>query len=119
MSTYALYLDDIRHPPHSEDSWILCRSVSSMCELLESSGFPYLASFDYELGRTDPTHTGYDALSCFLDFLIDHPVTGTDAVEIEIRFHTSSSAGAAHMAQLLQKRTAACEELNIHLHHIL
>jgi hypothetical protein len=115
MAAYALYLDDIRHPPHTGDHWILCRSVSSMRELLEFSGVPFLASFDYELGRTDPSHTGYDALSGFLDFLLDHPVT--DPVNIEIRFHTSSSHGAARMAQLLQKRSADCEKINIHLYY--
>ncbi len=114
--SYALYLDDVRYPPHTGEhtgeNWVLCRTVSGMLDVLHERGIPELASFDYELGRTDPTRTGYDALSCFLDFLVGNGSEG-ESFEVEVRLHTSSRYGANRMAQLLQERTAACEAVGI------
>jgi hypothetical protein len=114
MDDYALYLDDIRYPPQTGENWILCRTVASMLELLQANGIPVLASFDYELGRTDPGCSGDDAVSAFLDFLISHPPEGED-IEVEVRLHTSSSYGAARMAQLLKQRSADCMSVGIRL----
>jgi|GEM_PF-1593518 len=116
MDDYALYLDDIRHPPRTGENWVLCRTVASMLEILQTYGIPMLASFDYELGRTDPGHTGHDAVSAFLDFLILNPPVA-EAVEVEVRLHTSSSYGAARMAQLLNERSNACASVGIRLMH--
>jgi len=114
MNEYALYLDDIRHPPRTGETWVLCRTVGDMRAILEVQGIPQLASFDYELGRTDPGHTGHDALSCFLDFLISNPPEG-EAVEVEVRLHTSSGYGAKRMAQLLTERYAACANAGVRI----
>jgi len=116
MDSYALYLDDIRHPPRTGEAWVLCRTVAAMRELLEERGIPQLASFDYELGRTDPGNTGYDAVSDFLDFLISNAPEGEE-VELEVRLHTSSSYGATRMAALLKERYAACLSAGIRLRH--
>ncbi|MGJ8637751.1 MAG: cyclic-phosphate processing receiver domain-containing protein [Opitutaceae bacterium] len=114
--TYGIYLDDIRHPPQTGDDWVLCRTVDELCELLEERGIPGVISFDYELGRTDPSHCGYDAVERFLDFIIKNKVEdGT--LDVEIRLHTSSGYGASRMAQLLRDRQSQCEEAGIRLVH--
>ena len=78
-----------------------------MRAILEVQGIPKLASFDYELGRTDPGHNGHDALSCFLDYLISD-AHEEDPLVVEVRLHTSSGYGAKRMAQLLKERQSAC-----------
>jgi hypothetical protein len=115
MDVYALYLDDIRHPPLTGDNWVLCRKIGTMLDVLIERGIPVLASFDYELGRTDPSHTGADALSAFLDFIVSNPPAKDEPMDIEVRLHTSSSSGAAEMAQLLKKRMAACKRVGVRL----
>ncbi|MGZ0657285.1 cyclic-phosphate processing receiver domain-containing protein [Coraliomargarita sp. W4R72] len=113
MTDYALYLDDIRYPPRTGEDWVLCRTVATMLEILHERGLPNLVSFDYELGRTDPGNTGYDAVSEFLDFLIANPPTGEEGSELEVRWHTSSGYGEARMAKLLKERQIACEASGI------
>jgi hypothetical protein len=113
---YALYLDDIRHPPHTGEDWVLVRSVAAMRELLEARGIPSLVSFDYELGRSDPSHCGQDAVESFLEYLLENP-QGDEVVDVEVRFHTSSSYGEVCMAQLIKQRAAVCEKAGIRLIH--
>lgn len=115
-NTYALYLDDYRYPPQTADDWVLVRTVRAMRELLEERGIPALASFDYELGHTDPDNTGYDAVESFLDYLISNS-SEEGSIEVEVRLHTSSSSGEVRMAQLLKERTAACQEAGVRLVH--
>lgn len=117
MEDYALYLDDIRHPPRTGENWVLCRTLAAMRELLEERGIPSLASFDYELGRTDPGNTGYDAVADFLNFLISNPKEASEAVDVEVRLHTSSGYGATRMVALLSRRQADCERAGIRLKH--
>lgn len=114
MGEYALYLDDIRHPPHTGENWVLCRTVEAMHSVLEANGIPSLASFDYELGHTDPGNTGYNAVRCFLGFLLENPPKG-EKLEVEVRLHTSSSIGAKRMAQLLKEHSSACADVGIRL----
>lgn len=115
-SQYALYLDDVRHPPRTGEDWVLVRSVAAMRELLEDRGIPTLASFDYELGRTDPSHDGGDALASFLEF-IQSAANSADPIDVEVRLHTSSSYGAARMAELLRNSCDDCFEAGIRLVH--
>lgn len=115
-NTYALYLDDMRYPPQTGDNWVLCRTVATMLEILNENGIPTLASFDYELGHTDPGNTGDDAVIAFLDYLISNPQEG-EGVELEVRLHTSSGYGEARMAQLLKQSHGLCEEVGIRLTH--
>lgn len=115
MTSYALYLDDIRHPPRTGEDWVLCRTVAGMLDLLGDRGIPHLASFDYELGRTDPGHTGNDALNAFLDFLIEN--APEEAFEVEVRLHTSSRYGESRMAASLKKRQAECWDAGVRLSH--
>lgn len=115
-TSYALYLDDVRHPPQTGENWVLVRSVAAMRELLDERGIPTLASFDYELGRTDPSNDGGDAVASFLEFIqlaanVDEPV------DVEVRLHTSSSYGAVRMAELLRSSCNACFEAGIRLVH--
>lgn len=112
---YALYLDDIRHPPHTGEDWVLVRSVRTMREILEERGIPSVASFDYELGHTDHGNTGHDAVESFLEYLLSNPQE--EGTEIEVRLHTSSGYGEARMAQLIKDRTADCAEIGIRLVH--
>ena len=74
------------------------------------------ASFDYELGHTDPGNTGNDAVSAFLNFLTANPQEG-ESVELEVRLHTSSGYGEARMAQLLKQGYSDCEKAGIRLVH--
>lgn len=46
--TYRLFLDDLRNPP--DRSWVTCRSVAAAQEYIEAYGYPYLISFDHDLG---------------------------------------------------------------------
>ncbi|MDP4610469.1 MAG: hypothetical protein NWT02_04725 [Opitutales bacterium] len=115
-SSYALYLDDVRHPPQTGEDWVLVRSVAAMLELLEARGIPTLASFDYELGRTDPSHDGGDAVASFLEF-IQSVANAEEPVDVEVRLHTSSSYGATRMAELLGSSCNTCYEAGIRLMH--
>lgn len=115
-ASYALYLDDVRHPPQTGEDWVLVRSVAAMIELLEQRGIPTLASFDYELGRTDPSHDGGDAMASFLEF-IQSVANADEPVDVEVRLHTSSSYGATRMAELLRNNFNACYEVGIRLVH--
>ena len=115
-NSYALYLDDCRYPPHTGDDWVLVRTLRAMRDLLEERGIPALASFDYELGLTDPNHDGGDAVSSFLDFLIEAG-DKESLVEVEVRLHTSSGSGEARMAQLLKERAADCDAVGVRLVH--
>lgn len=112
--SYALYLDDVRHPPHTGENWVLCRTVAGMRELLESRGLPRLVSFDYELSRTDPGHSGEDAVASFLEF-VESTGDPHAPAELEVRLHTSSGYGAAKMAALLGGRSRSCELRGVHL----
>jgi len=114
---YALYLDDIRDPPHTGDHWLLCRTVATMLDTLNENGIPKRASFDYELGRTDPGNTGADAVSAFLDYLVLNPLEAAEHVELEVRLHTSSRYGEKRMAELLKQGAAACKAAGIRLVH--
>lgn len=116
MNNYALYLDDMRYPPQTGDSWVLCRTVATMLDILNERGVPSLASFDYELGHTDPGNTGGDAVIAFLNYLISNPQAG-EAIDLDVRLHTSSGAGKAHMAQLLKQSQGLCEEAGVRLKH--
>jgi len=116
MNDYALYLDDIRHPPQTDDNWMLCRTVRAMLEILNKHGIPTLASFDYELGRTDPGHSGDDAVTAFLDYLISHPNEG-EVIELEVHLHTSSRHGEGRMANLLKQSQVTCAQAGIRLVH--
>ncbi len=116
MKNYALYLDDVRHPPHTGENWVLCRTVAEMRELLEARGMPHLASFDYELSRTDPGHSGEDAVASFLEF-VESTGDPHAPAELEVRLHTSSGYGAAKMAALLVERSAPCLAAGVHLVH--
>lgn len=113
-TSYALYLDDVRHPPHTGEEWVLVRSVAAMLELLEERGIPTLASFDYELGRTDPSHDGGDAVASFLEF-IQSAANPEEPVDVEVRLHTSSSYGAVQMAKMLRNSYQACGEAGVRL----
>lgn len=116
--TYALYLDDIRQPPSSEDDWVLCRTVADMRDLIESRGLPRLISFDYELGRTDPGRCGADAVQCLINWIMAMETgaeTPVEARKIEVRLHTSSSYGAAHMARLLDEARVRCLSSGVRL----
>ncbi|MGJ8649067.1 MAG: cyclic-phosphate processing receiver domain-containing protein [Opitutaceae bacterium] len=115
-TSYALYLDDVRHPPQTGEDWVLVRSVAAMRELLEVRGIPALASFDYELGRTDPSNDGGDAVASFLEF-IQSVANAEEPVDVEVRLHTSSSYGATRMAELLRNSYNACGEAGIRLMH--
>ncbi len=115
-NAYALYLDDIRNPPQTGEDWVLCRTLRGMREILEDRGIPMLASFDYELGGTDPGNDGADAVSMFIDYLISNPRKG-ELIDLEVRLHTSSGYGATRMAQLLKKSHKACEVAGIRLIH--
>lgn len=115
-NTYALYLDDCRYPPQTEDDWVLVRTVRDMCELLEERGIPPLASFDYELGHTDPSHDGFDAVNSFLEFLLENGLKECP-VDVEVRLHTSSGYGESRMAKLLKARANDCYIAGIRLVH--
>ena len=112
--SYALYLDDVRHPPQTGEDWVLVRTVAMMRELLEARGIPSLASFDYELGRTDPGHSGEDAVASFLEY-VQSAGNPDQPVELEIRLHTSSGYGASRMAAMFTKHSKSCEECGVRL----
>lgn len=114
LSSYALYLDDVRHPPLTGENWILVRTVASMLDLLDKRGIPTVASFDYELGRTDPSHDGGDAVASFLEF-IQSVANPEEPVDIEVRLHTSSSYGAVQMAKMLRDSYQTCGEAGVRL----
>jgi hypothetical protein len=87
-----------------------------MQDILNERGIPLVASFDYELGRTDPGNSGEDAVVAFLDFLISNPHEG-ELIDLEVRLHTSSGYGEARMAQLLKQSHDVCLAAHIRLLH--
>jgi len=110
VSDYCLFLDDTRKPPDDGGTWVVCRTVEALRETVKARGAPKQVSFDYELGNTDPTNTGYDALNAFLDSL--ESLAPTEG-RIEVRAHSSSSQGRVRIRERFEERQAALKAAGI------
>ncbi len=88
---YRLFLDD-RRTPSSE--WTLVRTVPDFRQILNDRGIPRCVSLDYDLEKTDPVHTGMDALEVLLDYLEKNTeaFATSNTPAIELSFHSSSDA---------------------------
>lgn len=91
--SYKLFLDDIRAPP-SED-WVLARSFTEACIILKTKGFPWLVSFDHDLGEEN---SGYD----FAHVLIEEDLNNqTMPEDFDYDVHSQNPVGKKNIDALL------------------
>jgi len=69
MSTYSLYLDDVRDPkaqaPYGE--WVIARSVDEAMKVIIVRGVPNHISFDHDLGDGPTGYNFVNSLWVYLD----------------------------------------------------
>lgn len=90
-NTYRLFLDDTRTP---STEWTLVRTIKDFKQTLEEQGVPEYVSLDYDLEKTDPVHTGLDALEILLAYLNKNSeaFATSDTPAVKLSFHSSSAA---------------------------
>lgn len=99
MMTYKLYLDDIRWP--KGQGWIIVRSYSEAVAHVQKYGFPYLVSFDHDLG--DDSKSGHD----FAKWLVAQDlVYGSMPDDFQFNVHSANPVGLANIEGLLRSYMA-------------
>jgi hypothetical protein len=63
MTSYQLFLDDVRDPP-TKGSWVVARSYEDFKTVLREKGAPDLVAFDHDLGEF---RTGVDCAKFLID----------------------------------------------------
>jgi len=53
VSTYKLYIDDVREP-ETDNDWVIARSLEEVKEVCEDKGKPSHISFDHDMGEEEP-----------------------------------------------------------------
>lgn len=104
--TYRMYIDDLRNPP--DRSWVVVRSVEAAQAYISEYGFPYLISFDHDLGMKGKLlpsglwvgeevdlPSGYDFAKWLVEQDMDKPWMA--AVDFKYIVHSANPVGAANI----------------------
>ncbi len=94
--SYALFLDDERHPPHNGKDWCTARSVEEAIHLIEELGVPETISFDHDLGsfKGQPMASGMDFAKWLVQHDMDHNILGD---QFQFTVHSMNPVGAANI----------------------
>lgn len=94
LASWALFLDDERHPPNDGRPWLIARSTAEAMALLDSNGWPDYVSLDHDLGGDDTSMVFLrQVINRLLDEGRDLPFTWT--------VHSQNPVGRANIEALL------------------
>lgn len=93
-ASWALFLDDERHPPNDGRPWLIARSTAEAMALLDSNGWPEYVSFDHDLG-------GDDTSMVFLRRVIDRLLDEGQDLPFAWTVHSQNPIGKANIEALL------------------
>ena len=94
MTSYKLYLDDIRVPDYGDD-WIIARSFDDGLYTVVEHGCPRVISFDHDLG------TGMSGMD-FAKWLVDADIRGLITIPDDFTYfcHSANPVGRANILGL-------------------
>ena len=97
--TYKLFLDDIRDAP--DNTWVVARNTEEAQLYIKENGFPYLISFDHDLGineNCEELPTGYDFAKWVVEEDMPHGVLPEN---FEFWVHSANPVGARNIESYL------------------
>lgn len=104
---YKLFLDDKRHPRHTEEYQYfdkeffedikIARTYDEAVNMMNECGIPYVLMLDYDLG--EDIHTGLNVVNYFIAMVRQNPFALDP--DFEYFTHTDSRAGAVLMKEVL------------------
>lgn len=99
--SYALFLDDERHPPHNGKDWCVARSVTEAIHLVEELGVPESISFDHDLGSFQgrPEPSGMDFAKWLVQHDLDHNILDQ---RFTFTVHSMNPVGAKNIQSYME-----------------
>lgn len=112
--TYKLFIDDERFPDevtwgvknsrgkivhdlrYFASDWVVCRNIDEVRDQFAEHGYPYLISFDHDLGKDQPTGLQ------IAHELVEEEMDGYNSVAWDYLIHSKNPVGATNIHAFLQ-----------------